>query len=414
MFYQFLDFKSKLFIEFALMQSVPEISTKEPVESESFRDLAIFKEFLKTFPFAAKAEEDRLSASNGPVSIDLEDENLTNVQELPNNLKNNELDAKLPIVNTPTLQLLTVSFASLLPAEANRSTEAVTPLTEYIKKLSLNEVLPPKAPGKEVLKKDRKQLKKEKKEKEKKRKEKKKQTSKAKLENESKSGSISKPENRTKPVTIDKSEKRNSQSEAVKSNLKPQNEKKTNSNVEKQPSLKGVPKILARKPENEPAKTDATTKDVPVAKSPVVSTRQPYIPPSQPPVFINSTSYTAPSVDAKPFIPSSVSVTNTEQAKQTKVKETKEAKEKPKKQPKSKVKTLAERSELHEVTAGDKSRASDTTTSAPKKVAIKVKAPQKQSQPTSPKDEGSSSNSAPVTKKFFTTSAKMNESTKNQ
>lgn len=381
-----LDFKSKLFIEFALMQSVPEIKTKMPVESESsFRELAIFKEFLKTFPFAAKAEEDRLSASNGPVSIDLEDENLTDVQEVPNNLKNSELDAKLSIPNTSTLQLPKVSFASLLPAEAKKSTEAVTPLTEYIKSLSLNEELPPKAAEKEVIKKHKTQAKKENKEKEKTRKETKKQSNKSKPE---KAKSESK---KSDSKTVSKPEKK---PEVVNDNSK---QKTTNSNVEKQPSVKGVPKILARK--SEPAKSNSTV-DVPVVQSPVVSAsaRQPYVPPPQPPVLTNL----RPSVDAEPFIPPAVPVKITEQPKQAE-----KAKEKPKKQPKPKGKTLAERSELCEVSSSDKSKVppkSPDTTAAPKKVAIKGKTPQKQSQPTSPKDDA-----APVKKKIFTTSAKMSE-----
>lgn len=130
-----------MFVEFALIQDTPNPKPTDDMttrDTSDFRDLAVFKEFLKVFPFAAKAEEDRLS-SMAPVSINLDEDDDDNEPEIQvTSPKSNPLDIKLPAIQVFEAPKLT--FSSF---EKKKSTEAVTPLTEYIKELSLNRELPP-------------------------------------------------------------------------------------------------------------------------------------------------------------------------------------------------------------------------------------------------------------------------------
>ena len=217
-------------IEFALMQQVPENIETIKKETESFRDLEIFKEFLKTFPFAAKAEEERL-ASIGPIEIDLDEENLVDFQQVPVT-KSSKLDAKLSVSIAPTSPLPQVSFSSLLAKGSENlasPTDAVTPLTEFIKKMSLNQQLPPATKQKEAQKKSKKKESREKKEKEKEKKEKKKQ------------------ENMKKENKSEKSKKQ-ANTQAEKKTLNKDKSVVNEPLVDKQTQIKGIPKILARKP----------------------------------------------------------------------------------------------------------------------------------------------------------------------
>ena len=96
------------------------------------RELPIFKEFLKTFPFAAKAEEERKS-SLGPVKIDLEDDKMELEMDYASALpiKSNELDTKLSFSNSPIVSpiLPPVIYSSIIqPAKFK---EVLTPLTEF-------------------------------------------------------------------------------------------------------------------------------------------------------------------------------------------------------------------------------------------------------------------------------------------
>lgn len=86
------------------------------------------------FPFAAKAEEDRLAAIE-PVKIDLEA--IDKPEVLTVSPKSNPLDVKLPVQFMEAPQ---ISFLTLI---SNNSTEAVTPLTNYMKELALDKELPP-------------------------------------------------------------------------------------------------------------------------------------------------------------------------------------------------------------------------------------------------------------------------------
>lgn len=228
-----------------MIQEIPKEQSPEEIseinrerDHQGFRDLQIFKEFLKVFPFAAKIEEERLAAI-GPVEIDFDVEEPFEVDIV--SPKVNEMDVKLPVQIPEATQ---VTFSSLM-ANSSSSTEAVTPLTEYIKSLALDKKLPAA-----------KQSKHEKypiSTKSKKKKEEKKNY-------ENKNGHDEKKKSR-------RDKQREKQAEKIKENPAELSKKKfksksstENSNngslVDKPqnvPVIKGVPKILGRKQENSEA-----------------------------------------------------------------------------------------------------------------------------------------------------------------
>ena len=114
------------------MQEIPSIPSASlaPPSSISFRELPVYKEFLKTFPFAAKLEEEHQASLSSSIDLDdNSDEGTASIEDT--SVLANELDTKLSVLPSPTIPQL--SFSSLLSA-TNDSTEAVTPLTEFLKK----------------------------------------------------------------------------------------------------------------------------------------------------------------------------------------------------------------------------------------------------------------------------------------
>ena len=227
-----LDIKSKLIIEFALMQEIPSIIAAciSPPSFNSFRDLSIYKDYLKTFPFAVKVEEERQSFLSH--SIDLGDSSVANETLIIPNA--NELETKLSILPSPlSTSMPQFSYSSLLDRSIaiSDSTEIVTALTEFIINSGMIETRLPQAKKNYEKKKTRKERKKEKKEKKEKIKEKKKEKKKA-------NKSITEKKTFPTSTTINEQVLQKAQ---------------THESQQAAP-LKGVPKILARKPvQNEAA-----------------------------------------------------------------------------------------------------------------------------------------------------------------
>lgn len=124
-------------------------------KSIGFRQLPIFREFLKTFPFAAKVEEERLLAKHQSIEIDLENLNVDET-EIANDVKESELlDSKISLPISPTaLEPIQVTYSTIMRRSLNSSSSdsISTPLTQFIKDSSLNSSLPPPKSLKKVKK----------------------------------------------------------------------------------------------------------------------------------------------------------------------------------------------------------------------------------------------------------------------
>lgn len=134
--------KSRLFIDYALFQEIPsQIQPELPAECGRYRELAVYKEFLKMYPSIAKeeAERDKSKTSGEPSLLDIDDE--TQLEEETTDKKSN---ITTPILQSSVIDVTTlnptITFASLLTKQEKRPFfETVsTPLTQHIAKMKLN------------------------------------------------------------------------------------------------------------------------------------------------------------------------------------------------------------------------------------------------------------------------------------
>jgi ribosomal protein L34E len=236
----------------------------------------MFKEFIQTYPFAARLEQLRNeSASSAEIDLDKDE----NIDEAKFETSKQPV-ASSPVCLTPQSPLH-VTFSSLIAqSSAGKSTESVSPLVEYLKDMALNEIGKAKT---NVPSKSQKPAKKA---------NKKAKESKNVVNNQSKNPQIkssdtSKQVPKQVKLKVVKGSTVDSQPKPKQLNASSTKKPQVQSNVqpiENAPQIKGVPKILARKAV---ITTDSNaTVAEPVAEIPKkparIVKREPYIPPVEP------------------------------------------------------------------------------------------------------------------------------------
>lgn len=269
----YVDIKSKILVEFALLQEVPDFSdsnsNKLTEDTSSFRNLPVYKEFLKIYPFAAKAEKETSTFEEVKINLDEDDAFPQSNSDLLS-----KVDVKLSLPSSPIVpaELPKISFSSLISktGEAVSSTEAVSPLIDFIRESGLNQKLMPAAEkSKETTKKNKKESRKREnkskeeagKDKEKKRKEKKKKEKQKKIQ---KQKELAEEKNQNQPVSNNPSKSPNEPDKksfkTSSSSVKEQGKKESLVQTAPQASqIKGVPKILSRKQQHPQPSVESVT-----------------------------------------------------------------------------------------------------------------------------------------------------------
>jgi hypothetical protein len=236
----------------------------------------MFKEYIQTYPFAARLEQLRNeSASSAEIDLDKDE----NIDEAKFETSKQPV-ASSPVCLTPQSPLH-VTFSSLIAqSSAGKSTESVSPLVEYLKDMALNEIGKAKT---NVPSKSQKPAKKA----NKKSKESKNVVTNQPKNPQIKSADTSKQAPKHLKQKVVKGSTVDSQPKPKQLNASSTKKPQVQSNVqpiENAPQIKGVPKILARKAvitTDSNATVAEPVSEIPKKPARIVK-REPYIPPVEP------------------------------------------------------------------------------------------------------------------------------------